>query len=243
MELASVSEGTSVPQAVAATLGVKERRGWSHTAVVVDALRHRNKLLVLDNCEHLVEAVARLVDTLLGSCPHLRILATSREALGVAGEVKWLVESLPVPNPRHSTAVENVMEFDSVQLFLERARQHLPAFVLTPQNVRAVANICRQLERIPLAIELAAARVGMLSTEQIAERLKYSLKLLTSGNRTAPPRQRTLRGALDWSYALLTEPERKLFGRLSVFAGGWALEAAEAVGVPQTNINQMLCSN
>ena len=230
VELASLSEGTLVPQAVATSLGVGERRGWSRTATLVDALRQKNTLLVLDNCEHLVETVARLVDTLLGSCPHLCVLATSREALGVAGEITWLVGPLSVPNPQHLLTVENLTASDSMQLFLERARHHRPTFVLTPQNVEAMADICRQLEGIPLAIELAAARVRTLSAEQIAARLQAPLDLLTTGNRTAPPRQRTLRGALDWSYALLTASERKLFARLSVFAGGWSLEAAEAVG-------------
>ena len=230
VELASLSEETLVPQVVAATLGVKERRGRSRTATLVDALRQKKALLVLDNCEHLVEAVARLVDTLLDSCQCLRVLATSREALSISGELKWLVAPLSVPDPRHSPTVEDAVEIDSMQLFLERARHQRPAFVLTPQNVEAVTDICRQLEGIPLAIELAAARVGMLSAEQIAARLECSLKLLTTGNRTAALRQRTLRGALDWSYALLTESERKLFARLSVFVGGWTLEAAEAVG-------------
>jgi len=188
-------------------------------------------LLVLDNCEHLIDAAAYLVDALLCSCPHLRVLATSREALGVAGEVKWMVPPLPLPNLRHPLTVEELAGFESVRLFLERARYHHPAFVLTTQNVEAVTDVCRQLEGLPLAIELAAARISTLSVKQIATRLRDPLGLLTTGSRTAPPRERTLRGALDWGYALLAEPERKLFRWLSVFADGWTLEAAETVGV------------
>jgi non-specific serine/threonine protein kinase len=187
-------------------------------------------LVVLDNCEHLVEGVAQLVDVLLDACPGVRVLATSREVLGIAGETTWLVSSLSVPDPRQRPTAEELERYESVRLFVERAHYRNPAFALTPQNARAVARICERLDGIPLAIELAAARVG-LSVEQIAVRLDDSLKLLTTGSRTATARQRTLRGALDWSYDLLSSPERVLFGRLSVFAGGWTLEAAEAVGV------------
>jgi non-specific serine/threonine protein kinase len=187
-------------------------------------------LLILDNCEHLIRSVTHLVDSLLSSCPHMRVLATSREALGVAGEVKWLVHPLSRPGSQQPPAVENLVDFESVRLFLERARCHHPAFVLTPRNVGAVADVCRQLEGNPLAIELAAAWVGVLSLGEISRRLKDPLQLLTAGDRTAPSRQRTLRGALDWSYELLSEAEQGLFDRLSVFEGGWTLGAAEAVG-------------
>jgi non-specific serine/threonine protein kinase len=229
-ELATLSEGVLVPQAVAATFGVSEQPGRSLAATLVDALRKKKMLLVLDNCEHLIDDVAHLMDTLLGSCPDLRVLATSREALGIAGEDKWLVPSLSLPDPQHPFSVENLARFGSARLFLERARSHHSAFVLTSRNVGAVAEICRKLDGIPLAVELAAARVGVLSVEQIAARLEDSLKLLTVGGRTAAPRQRTLRGALDWSFGLLSEPERTLFNRLSVFVGGWTFEAAEEVG-------------
>jgi predicted ATPase/DNA-binding CsgD family transcriptional regulator len=168
-------------------------------------------LVVLDNCEHLIEECAALVDTLLRSCPELKILATSREALGVAGERAWVVPSLSLPDPKGPPSVEELPHYEAVRLFDERARG-------------------QRLEGVPLAIELAAARTKVLSVEQILKRLEDSLKLLTGTDRTAPERQRTLRGTLDWGYELLDEQERKLFGRLSVFAGGWTLEAAEAVG-------------
>jgi len=160
----------------------------------------------------------------------LRVLATSREALGVAGETNWLVPSLTVPDAGGLPATQSLARYEAVQLFLERARSRLPAFVLTSENAPAVVNVCRRLDGIPLAIELATARMTALAVEQIAERLEDSLGLLTTGSRTAAPRQRTLKATLAWSYELLSEPERKLFGRLSVFAGGWTLEAAEAVG-------------
>jgi len=229
VELAPLSEGALVAQAVATVLGVQEQPDRSLTDALVDFLRAKRALLILDNCEHLVDAVARLADTLLNSCSHLRVLATSRESLNVEGELNWLVPSLSVPSLGQSPRVEELAGYESVRLFVERARHRNPAFSLTPENAPAVARICGRLDGIPLAIELAAARVG-LSVEQIAARLDDSLRLLIAGSRTASPRQRTLRGTLDWSYALLSEPESRLFGRLSVFAGGWTLESAEVVG-------------
>ena len=187
-------------------------------------------LLILDNCEHLLEATARLVDVLLDSCAGVRILATSREALGVEGEVRWPVPPLSVPDPERSpTTLEELQSSESVRLFLARARNRDPSFTFTPGSARAVAEVCSKLESIPLAIELAAARVGTLSLEQISERLEGSLELLTRGGRTAAPRQQTIRETLDWSHELLSEREQKVFKRLSVFAEGWALEASEAV--------------
>jgi predicted ATPase/DNA-binding SARP family transcriptional activator/DNA-binding CsgD family transcriptional regulator len=230
VELAPLSEPELVAQEVAATLEVPERPGQPLAATLVAALRPKRTLLVLDNCEHLVDAAAQLVDILLGACPHLRILATSREALSVPGEMNRPVPPLPLPGLQRPSTVEDLSGCESCRLFMERARYRNPAFVPTPNNAWAVAEICRRLEGIPLAIELAAARVG-LSAEQIAERLADSLKLLTDGGRTASRRQKTLRGALDWSYELLSEPEKELFERLGVFAGGWTLEAAETVGV------------
>jgi predicted ATPase/DNA-binding SARP family transcriptional activator/DNA-binding CsgD family transcriptional regulator len=229
VELAGLSEGELVPQTVAGALGLKERPGEPLTNTLKDHLRDKQTLLVLDNCEHLVDAAARLIDELLESCPRLRVLATSREALDVAGEVRWLVPSLSVPDPRRPPTVDELEGYESARLFVERASNRRPGFALTPENVRAVAELCWRLEGIPLAIELAAARVGALSVEQIAERLGDSLNLLTGGGRTVTPRQQTLRGTMDWSYELLGELERTLFRRLSVFAGGWSLEAAEAV--------------
>jgi predicted ATPase/DNA-binding SARP family transcriptional activator len=245
VELAPLSEEALVAQALASVLGVPEQPDRSLTEALVDFMRAKRALLVMDNCEHLVDAVARLADTLLNSCSHLRVLATSRESLNVEGELAWLVPSLSVPSlGRSATRVEELAGYESVRLFVERARHRNPEFCLTPENANAVGRICERLEGIPLAIELAAARVGM-SLEQIASRLDDSLRLLTWGSRTASPRRRTLRGTLDWSYALLGELERRLFGRLSVFAGGWTLEAAEAVGagdIQQGDVVDLLSS-
>jgi predicted ATPase/DNA-binding SARP family transcriptional activator len=229
VELAPLSDGALVAQAVARALRVPEQPQRSLTDTLMDFLRAKRALLVLDNCEHLVDAVARFADVLLNSCPHLRLLATSRESLNVEGELNWLVPSLTVPSLRRPPTVQELQGFESVRLFVERAHHRSPTFSLTSENAQAVARICGRLDGIPLAIELAASRVR-LSVEQIAARLDDSLRLLIVGNRTASPRQRTLRGTLDWSYELLSEAEQKLFGRLSVFAGGWTLEASEAVG-------------
>lgn len=227
VELAALSDPEPVPQAVAKALGVREQPGLPLTAALKDHLHSKKLLLVIDNCEHLVDATARLVETLLDACPELRVLTTSREALNVPGEMVWRVPSLSVPG--RGAAVEGAAGSESVRLFVERARYRDPDFVLTPENAAAVAGVCRGLGGIPLAIELAAAQVGALSIGQISARLAGSLELL-EGSRTAPLRQRTLEGALDWSYRLLTEKEKRLFGWLSVFAGGWTLEAAEEVG-------------
>jgi predicted ATPase/DNA-binding CsgD family transcriptional regulator/Tfp pilus assembly protein PilF len=232
VELAPLSNLELVPQAVAAALGVRQLSEESAEPFIpslIDALRSKELLLVLDNCEHLVDACARLTQVLLASCPGLRILATSREALGVAGEATWVVPPLSVPDPRRPTTPEETTTSGSVLLFLDRVRYRRPAFAVTNQNVSAVAEICRRLDGIPLAIELAAARVATMGLGEITARLGDSLGLLTAGSRTAPPRQRTLRAALGWSHHLLGEPERRLFARLSVFVGGFSLEAAEAV--------------
>jgi predicted ATPase/DNA-binding CsgD family transcriptional regulator len=232
VQLAPLSEEVLVPKAVAEALKVPERRGEPLADTLSDLLRDRQLLLILDNCEHLLEAIASLVDLLLDSCPRVRILATSREGLGVEGEIRWVVPSLSVPEQgRRTLSSEELEAYESVRLFVERARGRDPSFSLSPHNALAVAEICKRLEGIPLAIELAAARVGTLSVDQIFQRLTDSLKLLRGGSKRQMAKQRTLRGALDWSYELLFEDEKKLFGCLSVFAGGWTLEAAEAVGV------------
>jgi predicted ATPase len=202
-------------------------------------------LLVVDNCEHLVEAVVGVVDALLNACSDLRVLATSRESLNAAGAVNWVVPSLTVPDSRQEEAYtpQELEGYESMRLFVERACQRDPSFVLTSRNGQAVAQVCRRLEGIPLAIELAAGRMGMLSAEQLASRLEDSLKVLTGG-RTADPRHRTLRAPLEWSHELLSEPERVLFRRLSVFAGGWTLEAAEEVcsggGIEEGDVLEVL---
>jgi predicted ATPase/DNA-binding SARP family transcriptional activator/DNA-binding CsgD family transcriptional regulator len=226
VELASLTEGDLVAQEVAGALKVSERPGQPLTDTLVDALADKELLLVLDNCEHLVEAAAQLVDALLDSCPRLRVLATSREPLGVSGEVLWQVAPLSLPATTDGGAgVESLMRYEAVRLFVDRARLRLPDFELTQENAGAVARVCRKLDGIPLAIELATARMGALAVEQVAQRLEASLDVLKGASRTATPRQRTLRATLDWSYNLLSETERALFRRLSVFAGGWTLEA------------------
>jgi predicted ATPase/DNA-binding CsgD family transcriptional regulator len=230
VELAPLSEEVLVPKAVAEALEVPERPAEPLADTLAEVLRHRELLLILDNCEHLLDAVAGLVDRFLDSCSNLRIMATSREAIGVEGEIRWVVPPLSVPEPQGTPSSEELGSYESVRLFVERARERDPSFSLCPPNALAVAGICRMLEGIPLAIELAAARVGTLSVEQISQRLGGSLELLTRGGRTAVPRHRTLKGALGWSYDLLLESERQLFRKVSVFAGGWTLEASEAVG-------------
>ncbi len=230
VELGPVSEDALVPQAVAGALGVREQPGRPLASALVDASKGKEMLLVLDNCEHLVDACARLVEKLLLTCPGLRVLATSREALNISEETTWLVPSLSTPDPHRQPTLGELEGYGSARLFVERARRRRTGFVASPRNAGAVADVCRMLDGMPLAIELAAARVGVLSVQQISERLADPLKLLTGGARTADPRHQTLRGTLDWSYDLLDEPERVLFGRLSVFAGGWHLGAAEAVG-------------
>ena len=238
VELAPLSEGKLLPQAVADALSVEELPGRSLADALVDALRKKQLLVVLDNCEHLIGAAARLADVLLSSCPHLRIVATSREALGVEGEFVWRVEPLSVPDaPRdgdrdahRAPAAGELERYDAVRLFVERARRYAPQLELGSENAGAVAQICRGLEGMPLAIELVAARMDVLAEEQIAERLDRALGMLTSGIRTANPRHQTLRATLSWSIEFLGGPEQRLFGRLSVFAGDFSLEAAEAVG-------------
>ena len=230
IELAPLTDEELVPKAVAQTLEVPERPAQPLPETLAEILRDWESLLILDNCEHLLEATARLVDLLLDSCPHLRIMATSREALGVEGEVRWLVAPLSVPEHERTSSPEELEGYESMRLFVQRAKGRDPTFSLSPQNALAVAEICKKLGGIPLAIELAATRVGTLSLEHISKRLEGSLDHLSGGARTAVSRQRTLRGTLDWSHELLSEPERKVFRRLSVFAGGWTLEASEAVG-------------
>jgi len=233
VELASLSEGDLLPQAVAKAAGVLERPGQPLTDTLAEYLRAKSVLLVVDNCEHLADSAADLLDTLLDSCPRLRVLATSREALGLAGEIVWRVPSLSVPETDSLPTPGEMTGYEAVRLFAERARLKLPAFELTLEDAPAVAEVCRKLEGIPLAIELATARMGTLSVRQISERLQDPLSLLSVGGRTAVSRQQTLRGTLDWSYELLGESERALFGRFSVFAGGWTLEAAEVVGTSE----------
>jgi predicted ATPase/DNA-binding CsgD family transcriptional regulator len=232
VDLAPLRDPPLVPQTVATVLGLREPVAGSLVDALGEFLEPRSVLLVLDNCEHLVSECAHLVEMLLRTCPHLRILATSREVLGSAGEMTWRVPSLGLP-PAPDVAepsLELLTSSEAVALFLDRAGAVQSGFTITGRDARAVGEICRRLDGIPLAIELAAARVKVLSVEQIAARLDDCFGLLTSGQRTAVPRQRTLRATMDWSYDLLSEPERALLRRLSVFVGGWTLEAVESVG-------------
>jgi predicted ATPase/DNA-binding CsgD family transcriptional regulator len=230
VELAAVADPALVPQTVAFAVGARELPGQTATDGLVHFLRGRTLLLLLDNCEHVVDAAARLADALLRSCPSLRVLATSREALGAAGETAWRVPSLALPpSAAGELPLDRLAEYEAIRLFVDRARAANPAFAVTAANAPAIADVCGRLDGIPLAIELAAARVRVVSAEQIAARLDDRFRLLTAGPRTAVPRQQTLRATVDWSYDLLSEPERALLRRLAVFAGGWTFEAAEAV--------------
>ena len=228
VELAPLADPRLAPQAVASVLRVPEAVGQDLVSVVVEALRPRSLLLLLDNCEHLLDACAQLADAVLPSCPKVQILATSREMLGVRGEMIWQVPTLMVPDVA-TTTFEGVRQSEAVQLFVDRARAVVPDFAATVENAPALAQVCQQLDGIPLAIELAAARVRVLSVDQIAARLDDRFHLLTGGSRTALRRQQTLRATVDWSHDLLSEKERTLLRRLAVFTGGWTLETAEAV--------------
>jgi non-specific serine/threonine protein kinase len=230
VELASLASPELVPQAVAVSLGAPEQPGRPFPDMLTDFLASKQILLVLDNCEHLIGACAELVTALLRGCGRLRILATSREGLEVAGETIYLVPSLEVPDPWKALPPEELLEFAAVRLFVERARARRSDFALSSRNAAAVVRICHQLDGIPLAIELAAARIETLSVEGIASRLDDRFRLLTGGPRMALPRQKTLRATLDWSFGLLSAQEQILLPRLSVFVGNWTLEAAEAVG-------------
>ena len=234
VELAGLSEGNLVAQEIATALAVREQPNDPIAKTLADYLQSKKLLLVLDNCEHLVEATARLVSALLEEAPQLRVMATSRQALSLPDEVILPIISLPLPDPERQIVVDELKSFGSVRLFVERALSIERAlygstgFTLSASNARTVAEVCWRLEGIPLAIELAAAWVGTLPVEKISERLRSSLRLLRN-DRQAVPRHLTLHDTMDWSYGLLTELERKVFERASVFAGGWTLEAAEAI--------------
>jgi predicted ATPase/DNA-binding CsgD family transcriptional regulator len=229
VELAALSDPLLVPQAVVDVLGSQAAPGSTAMSTLQAFFRGSQALLVLDNCEHLVQACAELIHDLLGASPHLRVLATSREPLGVAGEALFRVPSLSVPAELGTEAGEDLIDYEAVHLFVERARASLPGFELNKDNAGVIATICRRLDGIPLAIELAAARVRGLPVDTIAARLDRAFTLLTGGSRAALPRHQTLRALIDWSYQLLAPAERLLLLRLAVFAGGWTLEAAEAV--------------
>jgi predicted ATPase/DNA-binding CsgD family transcriptional regulator len=228
VELGSITASGLVSGAVAASVGVAIRPRQPVIDTLIAALRSSRVLLVLDNCEHLVQACAELVDRVVRACPRVHVLTTSREPLGVPGEIAWQVA--PLATPEHAeTPVEHLAEIESVRLFVERAQAALPSFALTQANAAAVAQVCRRLDGLPLALELAAAGVKVPSPQQLAARLDDRFKLLVHGSRTAPLRHQTLESAVAWSYDLLAPDDRHLFDRLSVFGGGFALDAVEAV--------------
>jgi non-specific serine/threonine protein kinase len=228
VELASLSDPALVSQSVASVLGIREQAGRPLSETLATHLQSKALLLILDNCEHLLAAAAHMAESCLRTCATVQILAASRERLNVAGEVVWPVPSLSLPDSSDLTP-DTLSQFESIQLFVERAVSVSPTFELSHQNAAPIAQICRRLDGIPLAIELAAARVRMLTPDDIVARLGDAFRLLTGGSQAAPPRQQTLRATMDWSYRLLSEHEQMLLRRLSVFAGGWSLDAAESV--------------
>ena len=228
-ELAPVTDPALIPQTLFSIFNLREDRHRNALEILIDYVHDKSLLLVLDNCEHLIQACAQISETLLQTCPKLKILASSREALGISGEATYRVPSLITPDLIELPVLAELKEMDAIRLFIERAATAKASFALTEDNAAALAQICSRLDGIPLAIELAAARVKVLTPEQIAARLDDRFRLLTGGSRTALPRQQTLRAMIDWSYSLLTEQEKTLFRRLAVFIGGWTLEAAESV--------------
>lgn len=230
VELATLTDDALLACLIATTLDLHEQPGHPLLETLGMALQHKRLLLILDNCEHLVAACARVIETLRSTCPWLAVLITSREVLNVAGETVWQVAPLAMPaRSNQPVSARQIESAEAVQFFLARTRLLLPHFELTDENAPVIALICQQLDGIPLALELAAARMNLLSLEQLAERLEDRFQVLTTGRRTALPRHQTLRATLDWSYESLSEKERVLFRRLSVFAGDWTLEAMEAI--------------
>ena len=229
VEFAAITEPSLIVQTVANSLSIREEPGRALMQTLVDYLKGKRLLLMLDNAEHMLNPVAELVNQIIRNCPNVQVLVTSREALSVTGERTYRVPSLSMPDPTHKYSREELAQFEAVKLFVDRATMSQPTFELTNINSSAIAQLCHRLDGIPMAIELAAARVRALPVERIAERLDDRFRLLTSGSRTALPRQQTLRAMIDWSYDLLSENEKTLLRRLSVFSGGWSLESAERV--------------
>jgi predicted ATPase/class 3 adenylate cyclase len=228
VELAPVTSADKVALAVSAVLGVAGQAGESAQDALTDVLACQDVLILLDNCEHVIDAAAKFCDAAIRHCPRLRIIATSREPLGIDGERVYRVPSLSLP-PADAETAADLAEFDAVRLFADRAKTHDPGFVLGDATATLVATVCRRLDGIPLALELAAARLSSMSLQHIGERLDQRFRLLTGGSRNVMPRQQTLQATVDWSFSLLTSAERETLARLSVFAGGFELEAAEAV--------------
>jgi len=229
VELATITDPALVPQSLFSVFNLRENNQRTVLEILIEYLRGKDMLILLDNCEHLIDACAQLSERLLQGCPHLKILATSREALGIAGEISYRVPSLQAPDPAELPPLDMLKKTESIRLFMDRATATKPDLTLIEDNASAIAQICFRLDGIPLAIELAASRVKVLTPEQIASRLDDRFSLLTGGFRTALPRQQTLRAMIDWSYSLLSDDEKTLFRRLAVFVGGWTLEAAEAI--------------
>jgi non-specific serine/threonine protein kinase len=253
IELASLSIGALLPQAIADVLGIRKTTELDVNATLIRHLKSRQALLILDNCEHLVEACAQLSASLLEACPQVHILATSRELLGVTGETVWVVPplSLPKPQPWHDPVSAKqshkaFLESEAIQLFEARAKARAPSFTLSEENGLWVADICRRLDGMPLAIELAAARLHAFSSREIAERLDDRFAVLTSRMRTTPERHQTLAAALDWSFALLSEQEQQLLAHLSVFAGSFDIAAAQAIsagtGIESNEVPDLIAS-
>jgi len=229
VELASLSDPAFVPEALLSALRVPEVPGRSANQLLCEYLRHRSLLLLLDNCEHVLDACAPLADALLRVSPGLRLLATSRQVLGIAGETAYRVPSLGLPDVGKLPPADALRQYEAIQLFADRAAAARPDFVLDLHTAPLVAQLCQRLDGMPLALELAAARLRALPLGVLADRLNDRFRLLTGGSRAALPRQQTLQATVEWSHRLLSEPERVLLRRLAVFAGGWTLEAAEAV--------------
>lgn len=229
VELAPLSDNDLIPSTVASIFHVSEAANRTMTEAIVHALKARRALIIFDNCEHVVEPAARLIDAILRSCPHVRIIATTRQGLGIAGEAVHRVASLAVPETGGRLTAEEAMRHGAIALFVERAIAATESFRLTDENATVVARLCNRLDGIALAIELAAPRLKALSLEQLEARLSERFRILTGGSRTALPRQQTMRALVDWSYDLLTDDEKTLFRRVAVFGGGWSLDAASAI--------------
>jgi non-specific serine/threonine protein kinase len=249
VELDSLSDPKLVAGSVANVFGLREDPGFDTLTILLGYLKDRQVLLVIDNCEHLIEACAGMITILLRASPGLKVLTTSREPLGTTGEMVFRVPSLSVPSlsipeVKDNIDTDDLHQYEAVRLFLDRAQRILPEFHLTPQNKHQVAQICQRLDGIPLAIELAASRVASLDVNQIATRLERTFRLLSGGGRAVSERQRTLRATIDWSYNLLSAEERLLLQRLSVFTGGWTLEAAENIcageGIGEEDVADLL---
>jgi len=229
VDLTPIKDGLLVARVFGSTMGVHERSRQPIAETLLEHLRGRHLLLVVDNCEHVIEACADLVETILRSCPGVTLLATSRERLRVSGETVWRVASLAVPDEHARIGLGELAQYEAIGLFLDRAQLAAPGFEINAENASDIAQLCRRLDGIPLAIELAAARAGSMSPDQIVDRLENRFELLTGGSRSGPARHRTLQAAIDWSHDLLRDDERTLFRRLSVFAGSFSLEAVERV--------------